>query len=304
MKTTFPWGRNTEFPKKKITIIVPTGPGGEDAEARGIAPYVRKHLDVNVVIEPQVGLWGKTAFEKFKETEPDGHTLITYTFPRSIIIESLCKAEFKTKEFTPVFAWSLGSPLLVVAADTYGSFDEFLRAARTKRLSGSVSVRGGTCHLAGLLLAQGLGIDVHWGPHEGSASSIATLTRREVDFNICVPSALPSWIRSGKIKLLAILSDKRDPFFPDIPCLKELGYDMVFIQIRHGVEAPPGTPALVVQVLEEAFSEAVKEPGYIEWAKENRVVIDPLRSLEFGRVVEETYPKVEKFKEILRASRP
>jgi len=290
------------FPKKPIKIIVPTGPGGEDAEVRGIVSYIKKYLGVDVLIENIVGLWGKIAFEQFQRAEPDGYTLISYTFPRSIIIENMGETNFRTKDFTPIFAWSVGNQLLVVPPDTYKTFDEFLKAAKTKTLTGTIPVKGGTCHLAGLLLANGLGINVNWIPHEGSASSIAAVARKDVDFTICLATALPSWIRAGKIRLLTVLPDRRGPcgpYFPDIPTLKELGYDISYVTIRHVVEAPPNTPPHIVRVLEEAFSKAVKEPAYIEWAKKNHVVIDPLSAQEFCKEVAEVYPRIEKFKEIL-----
>jgi len=288
------------FPKKTIKII--TGPGAEDADVREIAGYVKKYLGVDVLVENIVGVWGKTAFEKFQMTEPDGYTLIGYTFPRSIIIENMSKTNFRTEDFTPIFAWSVGNQLLVVPPDIYKTFDEFLREAKTRTLRGAIPVRGGTSHLAGLLLADGLGINVRWMPYTGSAPSIAAVARQDVDFTICLATALPSWIRAGKIKLLAVLPDRHGPcgpYFPDIPTLKELGYDISYVTIRHVVEAPPNTPSLIVRVLEEAFSRAVKEPAYIEWAKKNYVIIDPLSAQEFRKEVAEAYPRIEQFKEML-----
>ena len=287
------------FPNKPIKIIVPTGPGGEDAEVRGIASYVQKYLGVDVLIENIVGLWGKVAFENFQRAEPDGYTLISYTFPRSIIIESMGKTNFRTKDFTPIFAWSIGNQLLVLPPDTHETFDEFLRAAKAKTLTGAIPVKGGTCHLAGLLLANGLGINVNWVPYEGSASSIAAVVRKDVDFTICLATALPSWIKAGKIRLLTVLPDRRGPYFRDIPTLRELGYDISYVTIRHVIEAPPNTPPHIVRVLEEAFSKAVKEPSYIEWSKKNHVLIDPLNAQEFRKEVTEAYPRIEKFKEML-----
>jgi tripartite-type tricarboxylate transporter receptor subunit TctC len=139
-------------------------------------------------------------------------------------------------------------------------------------------------------------------PYEGSASSIAAVARKDVDFTICLTPAVPSWIRAGKIKLLAVLPDRhgpRDPYFADIPTLNELGYEISFVTIRHVVEAPPNTPPHIVRVLEEAFSRAVKEPAYIKWAKKNYVIIDPLSAQEFCKEVAESYPKIEKLKEML-----
>jgi len=289
------------YPRKTIRII--TGSGGEDADVRQIAPYVQKYLGVDVLIENIAGFWGKIAFEQFQMMESDGYTLVSYTFPRSIIIENMSETNFRTKDLTPIFAWSVGNQLLVVSPDTYKTFDEFLKDAKTKTLKGAIPVRGGTSHLAGLLLADGLGINVNWMPHEGSASSIAALVRKDVDFTICLATSLPSWIRAGKIKLLAVLSDRRgprDPYFLDIPTFKELGYDISYITTRHVVEAPPNTPPEIVRILEEAFSTAVKEPAYIEWAKKNYVIIDPLSAQELYKEVAKSYPRIEKIKDMLK----
>jgi tripartite-type tricarboxylate transporter receptor subunit TctC len=257
---------------------------------------------VDVLIENIAGFWGKTAFEKFQRAEPDGYTLISYTFPKSIIIENMYRTNFRTEDFTPIFAWSIGNQLLVVPPDTYKTFDEFLKDAKTKTLTGAIPVKGGICHLAGLLLANGLGISVNWIPYEGSPSSIAALIRKDVDFTICLATALPPWIKAGKIRLLTFLPDRRGPcgpYFPDIPTLKELGYDINYVTIRHVVEAPPDTPPHIVGILEEAFSKAIKEPGYVEWAKKNHVFVDPLSAEELRKEVTEAYPRIEKFKEML-----
>src|SRR3989304_1217426 len=164
-----------EFPSKPIKLIVTAGAGGgEDTEARALAPFVEKHLKTSVVIENQPGAGGKIAFEKFQKTEPDGYTLITYTFPKSVIIEYQGKTNYRTKDFTPIFAWSRSSQLLVVNGETWKTFDEFLKAAKGKPLSGGLSGRGSTTHLMGLIALDELGIDKdNWVPYEGSAGSVA-----------------------------------------------------------------------------------------------------------------------------------
>jgi tripartite-type tricarboxylate transporter receptor subunit TctC len=289
------------FPKKPIKII--TGPGAEDADVRQIAPYVQKYLGVDVLIENIAGFSGKIGFEKIHMAEPDGYTLISYTFPKSIIIENMSKTNFRTEDFTPIFAWSVGNQLLVVPPDTYKTFDEFLKDAKTRTLTAAIPVRGGTSHLAGLLLADGLGINVNWMPYEGSAPSIAALARKEADFTICLATAVPSWVRAGKIKLLAVFPDRRGPqshYFRDIPTLKELGYDISYVTIRHVVEAPPNTPPHIVRIVEDAFSKAVKEPAYIDWAWKNFVIVDPLSAQEFHKEVKESYPRIEKVREMLK----
>jgi len=289
------------YPQKPIKII--TGSGGEDADIREIAPYIQRYLGVEVLIENIGGFWGRVPFEKFQNTISDGYTLISYTFPRSIIIEMMSDAKYKTIEFTPVFAWASGNQFIVVSPETYKNFDEFLEDAKNRTLRCAIPLLGGITHLTGLLLAKGLEINVEWVNYEGSASSISALARKEVDFTICLASGVMSWVKAGKVKPLVLLPDKRHSgysYFPNIPTLKELGYEIDQVTIRHVVEAPPGTPLQVVRILEDVFSRAIRENSYNQWAKKNYVIIDPLNSEEFHKEIKETYFKIQKIKDMLK----
>ena len=282
-------------------MVVTAGPGGgEDVEARGIAPFVEKHLGVNVMIENQAGAGGKIAFEKFQKTDPDGYTLITYSFPKSIILEYMGKVNFRTSDYTPVCAWSVSNQMLVVHVDGWKTFDEFLKAAKSKVLSAGLSGRGSLTHLAGLIAMDQLGIKVNWVPYDSAVESTAALAGKHLDFTICLPTSGAPLVDAGKLRPLIIFGDKRDPFFPNVPIPKDLGYDMPSLQAIRGVEAPPKTPDSIVRILEEAFGKAVKEPGFIEFAKKRKLVLNPLSSQEYAKAVAETYPKVEKFQQMLR----
>lgn len=284
-----------DFPKKPIRIIVTSDAGGgEDTEARAIAPYAQKHLGVNVLIENQPGAGGKIAFEKFQRTEPDGYSLITYTFPKSIIIEFMDRTRYHTRDWTPVFAWSRGNQLLVGHADSWKTFDEFLKSARSKTLSGAMSGRGSTTHLAALLAVDELGIKVNWVPYEGAPGAIAALAGKHLDFAVVLATSAVPLIRAGKLRPLLLLGDTRDPYLADVPIPKDLGHDITSVPALRGVELPPKAPAAIVKVLEDAFAKAVREPDYVAWAKKRQMVIHPLTALEFGRVVAETYPRVER----------
>jgi tripartite-type tricarboxylate transporter receptor subunit TctC len=296
-----PIANSADYPKKTINIIAcAAAGGGEDTEARGIAPYLEKYLGVSVMIENQPGAGGKIAFEKFQKTEPDGYTLITYTFPKSIIIEYMGKTNFRTKDFTPIFAWSRANQLLVVHADTWKTSDEFLKAAKARTLAGGLSGRGSTTHLAGLVAMDELGIKVNWVPYEGAAGSLAALAGKHLDFTICLATSATSLIQAGMLRPLLLFSDKRDPYFPDVPIPKDLGIDVTPIPGIRGLEGPPNTPASIVKVLEEACSKAIKEPAFVEFAKRRRMVLHPLSSQEFRQVIMATYPKVEKFQSMLK----
>jgi tripartite-type tricarboxylate transporter receptor subunit TctC len=293
---------SADFPNKPIKLVVTAGAGGgEDTEARAIAPSLSKELGgTQIMIENQPGAGGKIAFEKFQKTEPDGYTLITYTFPKSVIIEYQGKTGFKTKDFTPIFAWSRSSQLLVVHADTWKTFGEFLKDAKTRTLSGGLSGRGSTTHLMGLIALDELDIKANWVPYEGSAGSVTALAGKHLDFTICLATSAVPLIQSGKLRPLLLFSDKRDPYLPDVPIPKDLGIDMTFIPTLRGVEAPPNTPPAIVKVLEDAFGRAAKDPAFLDIAKKRKLVLQSVSSKEFGKAVADIYPKIAKFADMLK----
>ena len=288
---------SADFPRKPVRLIVTADAGGgEDAEARGIAPYIQKHLGVPVMIENMGGAGGKIAFEKFMKMDPDGYSLIYYTFPKSVIIEMTDQVGFRTKDYTPVHVFSLYYCGLMVHADTWKTFDEFLKAARAGTLKAGLSGRLSVAHLAGVLAAKEFGINVNWVPFDGAAGSMASLAGKHIDFTIGNFTSAISLIKAGKVRPLLLLGDQRDPYFKEVPIPKDLGYNILSIPAIRGIEAPPKTPPEIVKVLEEASSKAIKEPAYHEWAKNRRTTVDPMSAQEYGRAIAEAYPLVDKLK--------
>jgi len=292
-----------DYPNKPIKLIVTAGPGGgEDTEARAIAPFVEKYLKTQITIENQGGAGGKIAFEKFQSAAPDGYTLITYTFPKSVIIEHQGKTKFKTKDFTPIFAWSESSQILIVNAESpWKTFPEFLKAAKAKPLSGGLSGRGSTTHLMGLIALDAMDISkVNWVPYPGSSGSVAALAGKHLDFTMCLATSAVSLIRAGKLRPLLLFSETRDPNLPNVPVPKEFGYKMNFVPTLRGVEAPPNTPAEIVKVLEDAFRKASKEQGFIAIAKKRKMVLIDVGANEFAKAVDNAYPSIAKYRSMLK----
>ena len=289
-----------DFPKKPIKLIATADVGGgEDAEARGIAPFLQKYLGVTVMVENQGGAGGKIAFEKFQKADPDGYSMIISTFPKSVIIEYMGKVGYRTKDFTPVYAWALTNQLLVGHADTWKNINEFLKDAKGRTLSGGLSGRGSTTHLAGLVAMDGLGVKVNWVPYEGSAGSVAALAGKHLDFTLCLSTSATSLIQAGRLRPLLLFGDERDPYLPDVPTPKEIGLNIPSMPALRGSEAPPKTPAAFVRALEAGFEKAVKDPAFVEWAKKRRMVLRSFTSQEFGKILLDTYPQVEKYQKML-----
>lgn len=159
--------------------------------------------------------------------------------------------------------------------------------------------RGSTTHLAGLLAMSELGLKVNWVPYEGSGQAVAALAGKHIDFMVGLSTSAISLIEAGKLRPLVFFNDERDPFMPEIPIPKDLGFTITAMPATRVAMAPPNTPAGIVKILEEAFSKAVKEPGYVEWAKKRKMVIHTNSAQELGKMVRDTYPILEKYQQML-----
>lgn len=297
-----PAADSADFPRKPIKIIVTASAGGgEDMEARGVAPYLEKYLGVRVIIEDQPGAGGRIAFEKFQKTAPDGYSLLTSSFPKSIIMEYMTKTGYRTKDLTPIFVWSRMDSYLTVNADTWKTFDEFMKAAKSRPLTVGMPGIGGTNHLTGLMMIDKLGINVKWIPYEAGAPAYAALAGKHLDAAMGSTTGLTGLLDAGKVRSLMICSsNKRNPYLADVPTPRELGIDIDPVMVVRGVEAPPNTPPAIVQALEQAFSKIVKDPGFIDWAKNNKVVMTPMAAKEFRKIVDAYYPMMEKYHSLLK----
>lgn len=295
---------SANFPEKPIKFIVGFAPGsGIDLEARGIAPYVQKHLGVQVTIENVSGADGKIGLTRVWKSKPDGYTLMLHTTTMSLIGEYILNPEYRIIDFSHIFSWSLTNQVLVVNSETYKTLDEFVKAGRERSLSSGLPGRGTASHLSGLILVDGLGIKVNWVPFDGSGDALTALAGKHIDFAaVATTSALPL-VKAGKLRPLVVMANSKDVVFPDVPLAKDLGYHFTVIPMIRGVDGPPKMDAAVIKVLEEAFAKAVKEPDYLAWAQKRMVEIVPLNHEEYRKAIENQQKEVEIFKGFLKAEK-
>jgi tripartite-type tricarboxylate transporter receptor subunit TctC len=306
---TTPAARAAGYPDKPIKVVVPADAGsGEDTESRGIAPFLQNILGVAVQIENQPGAGGKISLERFQKTTPDGYTIICNNLPKSIIYEYMAEylykapVQFKTKEFSPIFAWSVAYNLLIVNAESpWKTFDDFWKAAKEKTLSCGLSAIGGTTHLGSLAVAKELGIKANWVPFEGMTGNLTALAGKHLDFSIVTSSNAIALINAGKLRPLLMFADERDPFFPDVPTAKEMKLDIPTVITVRGVQAPPKTPPAIVKTLQDACAKAILDPAYIEWAKKRQMTMKPMGSAQYMEyILNEGYPTVEKYQGLMK----
>lgn len=281
---------------KSVKLLVASAPGGaEDMSARALAPLLQQKLNTTVSVENNPGAGGKMAFEKLQKADPDGRTLAVYTFPKSIILEYMSKTNYRTRDFTPIYAWSKTWPLLVVHIDSaWKTFDEFVKAAKAKPLAGGVSNLGGVIHLVSLIVMDDLGVKVNWVPYHSSAESLTALAGKHLDFVIALTGSASPLLDAGKIRPLLLFSEQRDPYVPNVPIPKELGFGLPSVPSIHCAMAAPNTPVPVAKTLERAFVTATEDPVFVDFMKRRKMTVDPVTSENLGKMVKDLYPRIEK----------
>ena len=128
-----------DFPDKPIRVIVYQAAGsGTDSEARGIVPYVQKHLGVQVTVENIPGAGGKIGLGRLMKAKPDGYTLLIHTTSQTLMGEILLYPEYRVTDLSHIYSWSLTNQVLVVHIEKWKSLDEFIKEARVRPLSGGI----------------------------------------------------------------------------------------------------------------------------------------------------------------------
>jgi tripartite-type tricarboxylate transporter receptor subunit TctC len=257
------------YPVKPIVMIVPFPPGGvADLTGRPTALAMEKVLRQKIVVENKAGAGGGIGMAQVAKAKPDGYTIMMALSSISVIPEAdklLGRAPMYTlDQLVPIALISADPTILVVRAESpWRSVKEFVEDARKRPGAITYSSSGiyGTLHVAMAMLGEAAGVNLHHVPYTGAGPAITALLGGHVDALATGPGTVIQHIKSGKLRALAGWGDKRIDALPDLPTLKELGYDAEFF-IWSGLFAPAGTPPPVLAALRQAVREAVRDPQF------------------------------------------
>jgi tripartite-type tricarboxylate transporter receptor subunit TctC len=256
------------FPGKPIRFIVPTSPGGGvDIVARAIGQRLTESWGQPVIIDNRSGAAGTIGAELAARAAPDGHTLLICTSAVLTIHPHLYpKLRYQTlRDFAPVTIASSSPFLLVVHPSLQPRTVKDLIAlakARPGQLNYSSSGNGSVTHLAGVLFNSVAGVNTVHIPYKGSSPAITDLLAGHIQMRFSATLPVLPFIRSGKLRPLAITSLRRSAQFPEVPTMAETlpGYKA---DIWYGVVAPAQTPPAAIarlhaEIVRELRSEPVK----------------------------------------------
>lgn len=256
---------SSDFPQKQISLIVSYSPGGNaDLRARMLGTSVSNALGVPIIIENKPGANGNIGHDYVAKANPDGHTLVIATLgPMAVSSFIYPKLGFDPEEsFIPIVMIEKAPMVLVTRSDKpFQNLNELVDFGKKNqdKLSFGNAGAGSAHHLSAELFMQSVGIKGLSVPYKGGSQAATALLSGEIDVLFEQSyAALPS-IATGKVRALAVTSEKRMSSLPDVPTLSELGYPKVVVYNWLGLAAPKGTPAQVIQKLNTSFNKALSE---------------------------------------------
>ncbi len=255
------------WPDKPVTIVVPFPPGGStDQIARALQPRLQDKLGGSFVVENRAGATGTIGATAVKRAAPDGHTLLVSSLGPFVIAPHLIKGVQydATKDFDLLTVAVQAPNVLVVPANSpYRTLAEMMAGLRQNpgKIAFASSGNGSSDHLtAELFWLQTSTQGVHV-PYKGGAPAVNDLLGGQVDASFQNINAIVQHVNAGKLRALAITSDKRSTLLPQVPTLAEAGVKGVDVYSWQAVAAPKGLPADVKSKLHAALVASLNEPA-------------------------------------------
>lgn len=256
------------WPTSTVTVVVPWPPGGpSDIAARPISKSLTESLGQPFVIDNRAGGGGNIGSAAAAKSAPNGNTLLITSSAPIVINPSLYKnMPFDpSKDLAPITNL-LRVPLVLVAHPSVPANNLNELVAHIKSQKGNfvyASAGSGTPqHLTGELFRSTLKLDITHVPYKGSAPAITDLLGGHVPVMFDSMIAIMPHIRSGKVKVIAVSSDRRSPLIPNVPTFAESGYPSLVSYAWYGFFAPARTPKEIISKVNAEALKAMKQPEF------------------------------------------
>ena len=256
----------SNYPNRPIRLVIPFTPGGvTDTSGRFIAEQLSLKLGQQVIADNRPGASGNIGTQMVATAEPDGYTLLLGFDGTLTINPSLFdKVPFDSvKDFAPI--GKIGDAILILVAniDFPGKTLADVIAISKKDSNGlsyGTSGAGGTPHIAGELLKQKTGANLLHIPYKGGGQALTDLLGGNIPLVYTAVAGANQYVKSGRVKAIAVSSAKRSPSLPDVPTFIEGGVKDFEINSWVGLLAPAKTPKPVIAKLNQALNEILNSP--------------------------------------------
>jgi tripartite-type tricarboxylate transporter receptor subunit TctC len=250
------------YPDRPVKLIVPWAAGGDtDNIFRPFAPHFQKQLGGTVVIANVTGASGTVGEREAKNSPADGYTLFAaHDFIHSAYYTGVTDVRYT--DFEPICLISATPSVITASPKTpWKTWQELY--ADAKAHPGKITVGaslGSTSQFSMALVEKAAGIKFKYIPYDGLAPRMNAILGGHIDLTDSNLTQKAK-VQAGLLKFIAIMSEKRNPEIPDVPTMKDLGYNVVYA-VSRGIMVPKGTPEAVQAKLESACMSAAKDPAF------------------------------------------
>ena len=268
------------YPTRLIKIIVPYAAGGAvDIVARTIGQPLAEALKQPVVVDNRPGASANIGMEMAAKAAPDGYVLLMASNGIATNMALFPNLTFDgRRDFAPIAKIGYAPLVIVVPVSSpVKSLKDLIAMAKAEpgKLTYASAGNGSSGHLAGELLKSTAKIDVLHVPYKGGAPAITDLLGERISFMPINPVEVMAHIRGGRLRALAVASDKRFPLLPDVPTVTEAGLSGYEASVWWGLVAPANTPPEIVQQLNAEINKALANPANANKLSELGVVVTP-----------------------------
>ena len=282
------------WPARPIRIISPFPPGGgTDYIARLLASQLGEARGWTCVVENRTGANGTLGLTEAARAPAQGYDFVVAQKDNSILGPLLMPVSFDpVKDFTPVGMMGTTPIVILVASNSpLRSFNDLVEAARKApgKISFGTSGTGSVSHITSELLHQRADVALAHIPYKGSNPAMVDLLGGHVDLvGGSIASAIP-FLREGRMRALAVSTQKRSPRLPEVPTIAELGFKDFEVTAWWGLMGPAGLPAAITTAMNQALNEALARPQAVQGLLDQGIAVETGTPADFARYVTTDY---------------
>ncbi|MDF1584825.1 Bug family tripartite tricarboxylate transporter substrate binding protein [Marinimicrococcus flavescens] len=278
------------WPEKPVTFLIPWPAGGAtDIVGRALQPYLAERLGTEVIIKNVVGAGGTIGAAEAARAKPDGYTLFLTTPSVLTSMPHMRPLPYDPKGFVPIGRIN-DTPMVVMVTKTspHESIADIVEDAKGKpgELTYASTGAGTLPHITMISLQSSADVELKHVPFKGSAEVMKALLGDVVDVFSDQAQLIPRY----DLRPLGVWAKERLPEFPDVPTMKEQGYDQAF-SIWLGLFGPEGTPDEVVQKMSAVLEDTLEDPAVVEEFKKLQLAPGYMNPGELADFVESEYER-------------
>ncbi len=288
-----------KYPSREVQVVIPNPPGGfVDISVRLMSANLAKNLGVPVVISNRPGAGGASGTAYLVKAKPDGYTLGAVSSADVVLIPAILPSvPYKHTDMDPLCKFAESPAAVFCKADAPWKTLEDLVADAKKR-PGQITY-GATTQSISYFQIEGFmaaaGIRMMHVPLQAAGQTITRILGGNLDIGIASMAPLLGQFRAGTLRPLLLMAPQRTAAYPQIPTLKEKGYQNPIIDLYGGFLLPLGTPKPVKDVLAKALEKSLKEPSFKSKLEEVSLDFAYLPAEGYAREIEEDYKRVINF---------